>query len=172
MPQLVIAAGTPDEIGVYDVRAHRDWAGSWTPRPNSPHDEIFWHHTVTTYAGGLSWLLQYEHLIEIERDAPHGLPYNLVLFDVPPFIPWYVNDLDLALPHTGGHNDDVAIAAIGNYDIDTPSVGLVGAMFKTSRAIWRLWHPLLEGQQPRIRGHRDVFPTACPGRYLYAHIPR
>lgn len=165
MPRLVIAAGTPDELSVLDVRDHRGWAIDWMPIPNAKHDEIFWHHTVTDYPGD-GWLSQYEHLIKIERTAPYGLPYNFVLFDELPWIPWYVNDVDIALPHTNGHNDDVAIAAVGNYETTEPSDGLIDRMARLTRAVWRLWHH----SPVAVRGHRDVYPTLCPGRRLYARI--
>ena len=83
--------------------------------------------------------------------------------------------------HTLGYNDDAfAGSAIGNFDIVRPPSRVV-------RAFARLfaWKLSLHGVRANathqwitkrylnaILGHRDVGQTACPGRYLYAKIPR
>ncbi len=82
--------------------------------------------------------------------------------------------------HTLGYNDySFAMSAIGNYDIHQPSSAMVqayGALFA-----WKLsLHGVSASSTTQwvgtkyfqaINGHRDAGQTACPGRYLYAHIP-
>ncbi|HEX6149388.1 FG-GAP-like repeat-containing protein [Nocardioides sp.] len=83
--------------------------------------------------------------------------------------------------HTLGYNDwSFAMSAIGNFDIARPSSAMVqayGALFA-----WKLSLHGVDASSTRqlvgsrtfkaINGHRDAGSTACPGRYLYAKLPR
>ncbi len=83
--------------------------------------------------------------------------------------------------HTLGYNDDsFAMSAIGNYDITKPSRAMVqayGALFA-----WKLSLHGVDASSTKqyvtsryfqaINGHRDAGQTACPGKYLYAKLPR
>ncbi|NYD40939.1 FG-GAP-like repeat-containing protein [Nocardioides panaciterrulae] len=83
--------------------------------------------------------------------------------------------------HTLNYNDYAfAMSAIGNYDIHRPSKAMVqayGALFA-----WKLSLHGVDAASTKqwvgsryfeaINGHRDAASTACPGRYLYAKIPR
>ncbi len=83
--------------------------------------------------------------------------------------------------HTLNYNENsFAMSAIGNYDIKQPSGAMVqayGALFA-----WKLSLHGVDASSTRqwvgskyfeaINGHRDAGQTACPGRYLYAKIPR
>ena len=83
--------------------------------------------------------------------------------------------------HTLGYNDYAfAMSAIGNYDIKRPSSAMIqayGALFA-----WKLSLHGVDASSPKqwvgskyfeaINGHRDAASTACPGRYLYAKIPK
>jgi hypothetical protein len=83
--------------------------------------------------------------------------------------------------HTLGYNDySFAMSAIGNFEtVQPPEVMLqaYGALFA-----WKLGlhgvDPASTSQQvgnkvfQAINGHRDAGSTACPGRYLYAQLPR
>ena len=83
--------------------------------------------------------------------------------------------------HTLNYNDYAfAMSAIGNYDITRPSKAMVqayGALFA-----WKLSLHGVDASSTKqwvgsryfeaINGHRDAAATACPGRYLYAKIPR
>ncbi|CAA9419108.1 FG-GAP-like repeat-containing protein [uncultured Nocardioides sp.] len=83
--------------------------------------------------------------------------------------------------HTLGYNDySFAMSAIGNFETVQPSEEMLrayGALFA-----WKLGlhgvNPASTSQQvgrkvfPAVNGHRDAGSTACPGRYLYAQLPR
>jgi N-acetylmuramoyl-L-alanine amidase/FG-GAP-like repeat len=83
--------------------------------------------------------------------------------------------------HTLNYNDYAfAMSAIGNYDIKQPSPAMIqayGALFA-----WKLSLHGVDASSTKqrvgsrnfqaINGHRDAASTACPGRYLYAKIPR
>ena len=83
--------------------------------------------------------------------------------------------------HTLGYNDDAfAMSAIGNFDVKKPPKAMVqayGALFA-----WKLSLHGVSATSNRqyvtsrnfraINGHRDAGSTACPGRYLYAKLPR
>ena len=83
--------------------------------------------------------------------------------------------------HTLGYNDDAfAMSAIGNYETAQPSAATIDAYGRLFA--WKLsLHGVRAGSMrqwvtkrylPAINGHRDVGQTACPGRYLYAQIPK
>jgi len=83
--------------------------------------------------------------------------------------------------HTLGYNDDsFAMSAIGNFDIARPPAAIVYSFARLFA--WKLslhgvrassTHQWIEKRWLHaINGHRDVGQTACPGRYLYAKIPR
>jgi hypothetical protein len=83
--------------------------------------------------------------------------------------------------HTLGYNDySFAMSAIGNFDVAKPSSAMVqayGALFA-----WKLsLHGVSAASTAQavgsktfqaINGHRDAGSTACPGKYLYAKIPK
>lgn len=71
--------------------------------------------------------------------------------------------------HAAGYNTgSVGISVLGNLDVAQPSTAAVSAV---ARAL--AWKFQIHGIDPnRIVGHRDVGQTACPGRYLYARLPR
>lgn len=71
---------------------------------------------------------------------------------------------------TSGHNaGSYAMCAIGNFDtVDTPSDALVTGLASIIADGVAQGHLTKDVQ---ILGHRDVRPTACPGKSLYAALP-
>jgi len=83
--------------------------------------------------------------------------------------------------HTLNYNDySFAMSAIGNYETTRPSKKMIkayGALFA-----WKLsLHGVSASSVSQrvgsttfraINGHRDAAATACPGRYLYAKLPK
>jgi hypothetical protein len=83
--------------------------------------------------------------------------------------------------HTLGYNDDAfAGSAIGNFDIARPPAAVARAFARLFA--WKLSLHGIRASSTRqliasryfraINGHRDAGQTACPGRYLYAQLPR
>lgn len=93
--------------------------------------------------------------------------------------------------HTLGFNHSaMGVAVIGNFEVKRPNDKIIRAIVRLSA--WRLdWFDLPPRgtvkrrshgsdrypagrivELPVIDGHRDTNETACPGRYLYADIPR
>lgn len=95
--------------------------------------------------------------------------------------------------HAGGFNiDTFGVSMIGNYDVTRPSAAAVDAVAKVFA--WKLaqFHRDPQGSTsltsagggtarypagktmtfPVIMGHRNTGFTACPGKYLYAYLPR
>jgi hypothetical protein len=63
--------------------------------------------------------------------------------------------------HTVGYNSTAhAAVAMGNYDSQEPSAAMIES-FKWLRGYLNA---------SKFRGHRDVNPTACPGRHLYGKL--
>jgi hypothetical protein len=83
--------------------------------------------------------------------------------------------------HTLGYNDwSFAMSAIGNFDVKQPGSAMIqayGALFA-----WKLSLHGVDAASTQqvvgpdtfraVNGHRDAGSTACPGRYLYAKLPR
>ncbi len=83
--------------------------------------------------------------------------------------------------HTLGYNDwSFAMSAVGNFDVKRPGSAMIqayGALFA-----WKLSLHGVDAASTRqvvgpdtfqaVNGHRDAGSTACPGRYLYARLPR
>lgn len=144
--------------------------GTWDPRKT----ELFIHHTVS--AGTYSTLAeQVAHMRQIE--AQHigqgwaTVGYNFVVF---PATRWYRRTRifegrgwDWLPAAQAGHNTGtLAVAVVGNYEIRVPG----------RRLTFRLAHFARRARKRKgirvLRGHRDAGGTACPGRNLYARLPR
>lgn len=89
--------------------------------------------------------------------------------------------LDPVGAHTLNYNDDsFGASAIGNYQITQPSEALIQAYARLFA--WKLAMAGVPAASTRqyvtsryfeaINGHRDAAATLCPGKYLYAQIPR
>jgi hypothetical protein len=73
----------------------------------------------------------------------------------------------------------MGVSAIGNYDVARPPQVVTDAFkrllaWKLSLAGLPATGTVVANGKPlqRISGHRDGFPTVCPGRYLYANLPQ
>jgi hypothetical protein len=159
--ELIIAEGTPYATTVYDVRREALWAHTTGRRGPVPPAALWWHHTCglvhfTTPAEQLACLLREAGYAE------YGLPYNFVVWPDDAATVYYLNDVDLCWPHTYGHNCDVAIAAQGNYSLYDPPAQMVSRMKQLADALATMW-----GVWLATYGHRDTYPTQCPGDKLY-----
>jgi hypothetical protein len=102
--------------------------------------------------------------LELERNhGKWGLPYNFIVEPAPPFRVWYLNDVDMGWPHTYGGNDACAIAGWGNYEVDSPPLGMVRKMGELADALAVMWDRSIPEHL-----HRQFTPTACPGVNLSA----
>ncbi len=83
--------------------------------------------------------------------------------------------------HTLGYNDySFAMSAIGNFETARPTAAMLDAYARLFA--WKLSLAGVSATSTRqrlgsryfqaISGHRDAGSTACPGRYLYAQLPR
>lgn len=161
---LTIAADTDWEVTVYDARTVAPWAAPWGNTHTNPAREIYWHHTVSR-CQATDPEAQLEWLIAHKNEGPYGLPYNFVVFPDAPATVFYLNDIDKNWPHTYGHNDCVAICAVGNWDVDVPPQQVSERMWHLSHALMMMWATDIP-----VLGHRDCFATACPGRHLYGQL--
>jgi hypothetical protein len=71
--------------------------------------------------------------------------------------------------HTGGYNSrSTAISFVGNYEINRPSQKMIDAAIWLVRELERTG--VVSGSA-LWRGHYEVAPTACPGKYLKPYLP-
>lgn len=161
MQVLTIAAGTPYAVDVFDVRRGQLWALSTGRRASGPPAALWWHHTCGP-AVETAPPRQVNAMLRMARTSEHGLPYNFIVWPTEGTPAYYLNDVDLCWPHTYGHNCDVAVAAEGNYETTEPPSAMVSKLMRLADALATMWNVTLP-----TYGHRDCYPTACPGKYLY-----
>jgi len=62
--------------------------------------------------------------------------------------------------HTIGHNNEIGVCVIGNYQNEKPEAGDIVALLKLIREL----------KPKEIKGHRDYSKTLCPGDNLYKWV--
>jgi hypothetical protein len=162
IPRLLIAAGSRHQVVVYDVRGLGPWAVP-TRRVEGQARRVVYHHTASAAPDVRSLKTQLARL-ELERNgAPWGLPYNFIVEAFRPWRVWYLNDVDMAWPHTYGGNDACAIAGWGNYEEEPASLSMARRMGFLADALATMWDIYVPEHL-----HKQFTPTACPGRHLSA----
>ena len=125
--------------------------------------EIRLHHTVTTISANATVDQEREHMRTLEAIGENefgaGISYTWIVF--PSGRVYQGTDIDRQGTHTYMRNDRArAVCLVGNYEIDSPG----GPMLNAVAALLAEIGHLITG------GHRDVYPTACPGINAYARI--
>ncbi len=134
-----------------------NWAGALTPAPGRK-TELFHHHS----AGSEKSVEQIHkaHLAIGDR----GIGYNYVILNGEVHRGRPENTMGA---HTLNHNDQIAICVVGKYHLFQMSL----KNRKAARELTRDIHRRHKGI--RDRKHRDVNPTACPGRfYPFGYITK
>lgn len=160
-----------------DFRTRAEWGATYdvTTRPlmtGLPVAVVFIHHTVTTPTADPDADMRAVEAVDI---AKFGVPsYSYVVH------PSGVVLEGMGL-HRGAHTidnnggplrygfNDIAfgISFIGNYELDDPTQRSIDACRELIDNL-RVARYLRDGYT--IRGHRDVYATACPGRNLYPRL--
>lgn len=126
--------------------------------------ELWLHHSITNPFGPDASLAQdCQHMRDFEAIGESrfgaGISYTWVV--MPSGRVFQGHDVDRQGTHTYQRNNrSRGICLAGNYDV----TGLPGRMERAVSALLRELGATLDG------GHRDVYPTACPGRYAYDRI--
>lgn len=126
--------------------------------------ELWLHHSITNPFGSDASLAQdCQHMRDFEQIGENrfgsGISYTWVV--MPSGRVFQGHDIDRQGTHTYQRNNrSRAICLAGNYDV----TGLPSRMERAVSALLRELGATLDG------GHRDVYPTACPGRYAYDRI--
>lgn len=163
---LEIAAGTEWATTVRDVRPWGPWASPSAMTLQRKGHLVVYHHTASELPSGSGWRAVREWLETARRTWPYGVPYNFIVMPRHGFRIYYLNDVDSAWPHTFGFNWATAIAAVGNYSLYDPPVGMVERMMRLADALASMWEERVQEVQ-----HRDVFATECPGSRLAPLLP-
>ena len=76
---------------------------------------------------------------------------------------------DARIPaHAYGHNkDSLGICVIGNFEKEAPSQQQIERLVQVLAILCKRYGVAAEA----IVGHRDLLPTACPGKNLYNQLP-
>lgn len=156
-----------------NYRTRTQWGATYdvAQRPRMkglPVATIFVHHSVTNPSANPDADMRHVENIDIGR------------FGVPSYS-WCIHPSGVVLEGMGAHRgahtinnakqsqNDVAfgISFLGNFENDQPTDEALHACSDLIRWIGAQgW--LRDGWQ--LRGHRDVFATACPGRNLYSRL--
>jgi hypothetical protein len=132
--------------------------------------EVFLHHTVTTQLDADATVEQEKAQMRVieaigySRFGRHGIgiSYNVVIF--PSGRAYQGVSWNRRGAHTDGRNSTVrSICFAGNYDEHEPTraqIETAAAIYAEGRGKW--WR-----SDAPVRGHRDIKPTACPGRHVY-----
>lgn len=154
--------------------SRKTWGALGTvPRDGRPKTEAFIHHSVTkppTYTRNIRENIKRECAAMRGLETLHmnqgwsTVGYSYVCF---PSGRLYEGRGPRGLPAAqGGHNaGTLAICFVGDFSNTLPS----------RRARLRVYGVLRRWRSQGIRalgGHRDVFPTACPGAALYGRVRR
>lgn len=151
---------------------------AWKPRgPRGAKDglkpEGYVHHTVTSNKPINTHAERCAHMRRLEDEhlsrGYSGIGYNFVVFprngNLPPAV-FEGRGWDRVPAAQYRHNTGtLAVAVVGNFEHDTPDFETLSAIADVFREGRRRGHPLR-----KIDGHRAVYPTACPGRHLYARL--
>lgn len=127
--------------------------------------ELWLHHSITNPPGPSATLEQdCEHMRAFEAIGESrfgaGISYTWVV--MPSGRVFQGHDIDRQGTHTYQRNNrSRAICLAGNFDV----AELPARMQQAVAVLLRELGATLDG------GHRDVYATACPGKYAYARIP-
>lgn len=136
-------------------------------RISGPVSDIFVHHTVTQSgpADEEHRLMRGVQNVAFSRDFS-DISYSFLIF--PTGRVYEGRGWGKVGAHTKGHNStSFAMSLVGNYDIEPMTDAQVGAIREMIAEGQRLNH--ITGN-PRIRGHRSVLQTACPGSNAFARL--
>lgn len=118
---------------------------------------IYLHHTVTSKKASIESI----NKIHI-NNGWEKLSYHIVIRHNGEIN--IINDFTKYTYHTKGKNKKgIAIALIGNYEIEEPSEKMIEATRNTIDVLCNMSNLHVIG----IKGHRDVKATLCPGEYAY-----
>lgn len=150
-----------------DFRTRAQWGAEFdvsrVPIIKTPVVDIFIHHTAGRWTNDPN-----DDMLAIER-------YDEWKFGKPSY-DWVIHPSGVILegmtihlsPDTYGRNrDSLSICFMGNFDNEQPTPA---AMLAARWLIANLVHFKLVVPAFRILGHKDTYPTACPGANLYPRI--
>lgn len=133
------------------------------PAPLPAPDGLFLHHSDGPFSNGPEVVRALEAVGEARFGA--GISYTFVV--TPDGTCYQGHSIDRLGSHTKGHNTaGRAVVLAGDYTSQPPTP----AQRETVAQL--LAHGVRSGWWPttRLRGHRDVRPTECPGTAAYAAI--
>lgn len=127
--------------------------------------ELWLHHSITNPPGPDATLEEdCEHVRAFEAigEARFGCGISYTWVVLPSGRVFQGHDVDRQGTHTYGRNNrSRAICLAGNYEVDELPTRMSNAVALLLRELGTT----LDG------GHRDVYPTACPGEHAYDEIP-
>ena len=149
-----------------EFRTRAQWGATFDPSGirtiSLPRALLFIHHNVMKPTKDPNADMRATEQVDIAR---FGLPsYKFAIHPSGVVLQGMTNH---SSPDTYGHNDDISIMFMGNFEEDQPTDA---AMFACRELIPKLKVQGLLTQNFQLLGHRDVFQTACPGKNLYSRL--
>jgi hypothetical protein len=144
----------------------------------------FVHHTTNSNSytpSEVPAMIRGIYAYHVQADSWNDIGYNFLIDRFGRIWEGRYGGIDKAVvgAQTLGFNAvSTGVAAIGNFDVAAVPQAMTDAFkrifawkFSLSR-IPATGTVVVKGKTlHRVSGHRDAFPTACPGRYLYAKLP-
>lgn len=144
-----------------------DWnARSVSLEPiRTPLSDVFIHHTVGVPGPDFAAFMRETEAFHINSRGMRAIAYSHVVTEA---VSAEGRGWGKAGGHTLDHNSTShAVCAAGNFETQPASDALISTIAATIREGIRVG---AVSPNPNIRGHRDVFATACPGANLYARL--
>jgi SpoIID/LytB domain protein len=188
----VVGTATPDAAAAAVARptilSRADWGADESLRdPGVEYGQIkagFVHHTVNANdytAAEVPAIIRAIYRFHVTSRGYRDIGYSFLLDRFGRIWEGRYGGVDKPVigAHTLRHNDDAfGASVIGTYTDLAPSAALLDAYARlfawkfSLHGVDPLSRPNLDGEVVNaISGHRDTYPTACPGDRLYAKLP-
>lgn len=183
-----VPLGFPASVPQPTILPRSAWGADESIRRHAPEYAAirgaFVHHTVNANSytsADVPALIRGIYLYHVKTQGWSDIGYNVLVDKYGRMWEGRAGGLDRAVigAHTYGHNSVAfAMASIGDHTTSAPSSSVLAAFQRYFAWKFSIHH--VDPRKPTyysevahnpIEGHRDVYPTSCPGTAFYALLP-